>query len=121
MRGKDTNYIDMCCTNWQLFDKMRLIFQKKQSKYQYTRPKVEVLLTAHNTGGLKAFRQAMRIHNINADEYLYRQRTKDEIFPWDFLDMGFSKNYLHREYEQAQLLKNTVPCFDNCKRCGVCN
>ena len=80
----------------------------------------EVLLTAHNNGGLKTFRQAMKSHNINSDIYLYRQREKDEIFPWDFLDMGFSKDYLYHEYENARLLKKTKPCFDSCKRCGVC-
>ena len=81
----------------------------------------EVLLTAHNNGGLKAFRQALKIHNIDADYYLYRQRESDEIFSWDFLDMGFSKDYLYREYENARLLKKTESCFDSCKRCGVCN
>ena len=81
----------------------------------------EVLLTAYNNGGLKAFRQALKTHNIDSDYYLYRQRDKDEGFPWDFLNMGFSKDYLYHEYEQAKLLKNTLPCFENCKRCGVCN
>ena len=81
----------------------------------------EVLTTAHNNGGLKAFRQAMKSHDIDADYYLYRQRDKDEVFPWDFLDMGFSKKYLYREYENAKMMKNTEPCFNNCKRCGVCN
>ena len=80
----------------------------------------EVLLNAHINGGLKAFRKAMKDLNIDSDFYLYRQREADEIFSWDFLDMGFSKDYLYQEYEKAKLLKNTVQCFDNCKRCGVC-
>ena len=80
----------------------------------------EVLLNAHINGGLKAFRKTMKDLNIDSDFYLYRQREADEIFPWDFLDMGFSKYYLYQEYEKARLLKNTVQCFDNCKRCGVC-
>ena len=102
----------------------------------------EVLLKAHNNGGIKSFRQAMKEFDFltvdclscadrtnkgnnqdnpqSADWYLYRQREKDEVFPWDFLDMGFSKDYLYQEYENARTLKKTPPCFDKCKRCGVC-
>ena len=80
----------------------------------------EVLLRAHENGGIKAFRQALKELNIDADYYLYRQRDKDEAFPWDFLEQGFSKEYLYSEYERAKRLEKTPPCFDNCKRCGVC-
>ena len=81
----------------------------------------EVLLKSHNNGGIKSFRQSMKELDIDADFCLYRQRDKDEVFPWDFLDMGFSKDYLYCEYEKAQSLEKTLPCFDKCKRCGVCN
>ncbi len=80
----------------------------------------EALLKAHGNGGFKAFRQALRELNINADSYLYRRRDKAEAFPWDCLDQGFSKEYLYSEYERAGRLEKTQPCFDNCKRCGVC-
>lgn len=80
----------------------------------------EVILTAHNLGGIKKFRQALKLHNIDEDYYLYRQRDLNESFAWNFLDMGFSKDYLYHELQLAQQLKNTPPCFDNCKRCGVC-
>ena len=80
----------------------------------------EVLLNAHCNGGIKAFRKAMKELKIDADECLYRQRDKDEILPWDHLDMGFSKDYLYNEYEKAARLEKTSPCFKDCKRCGVC-
>ena len=80
----------------------------------------EALLKAHSNGGFKAFRQALRELNINADSYLYRRRDKVEAFPWDCLDQGFSKEYLYSEYERAGRLEKTQPCFVNCKRCGVC-
>ena len=80
----------------------------------------EALLKAHINGGFKAFRQALRELNINADSYLYRRRDKVEAFPWDCLDQGFSKEYLYSEYERAGRLEKTQPCFVNCKRCGVC-
>ena len=33
--------------------------------------------------------------------YNYRERDKDEIFPWDFIDIGVSKKFLYREYENS--------------------
>ena len=80
----------------------------------------EVLLNAHNEGGIKSFRKVMKDLKIDSDSYLYRQRDIDEVFAWDFIDMGFSKDYLYKEYQNAKLLKKTTPCFENCKRCGVC-
>ena len=68
---------------------------------------------------MQKFRELLRENNIDEKIYL-RERNFDEIFAWDFLDMGFSKKYLLAEYKKAQALENTAPCFENCKRCGVC-
>ena len=68
---------------------------------------------------MQKFRELLREKNIDEKIYL-RERNFDEIFAWDFLDMGFSKKYLLAEYKKAQALENTAPCFENCKRCGVC-
>ncbi len=81
----------------------------------------EVIYMAHKNGGVKAFRQALKSLNIDTDFYLYRQRDKNEVFSWDMLDMGFSKSYLYNEYEKAYKLQKTAACFENCKRCGVCD
>lgn len=48
--------------------------------------------------GLK---EAMMELNLNPDFYLYRRRERDEIFPWDFLDHGFSKDSLWGIYSRA--------------------
>ena len=69
---------------------------------------------------MKKFRELLRENDIDEDFYLRRERDFDEIFAWDFLDMGFSKKYLFDELKKAADLKNTAPCFENCKRCGVC-
>ena len=81
----------------------------------------EVLLKAHQNGGIKTFRQVLKELEIDVGYYLYRQRDKDEALPWDLLDQGFTKEYLYSEYERAQNLQKTLPCFDSCKRCGVCS
>lgn len=69
---------------------------------------------------IKKFRELLRENNIDENFYLRRERNFDEIFAWDFLDMGFSKKYLFDELKKAADFKNTAPCFENCKRCGVC-
>lgn len=78
------------------------------------------LLQAHLDGGSKAFKRALKQLGLNADMYLYRQRDKDEVLPWDSLDMGFTKDYLWKELDMAMQEKHTIQCFDGCKRCGVC-
>ena len=80
----------------------------------------KALLQAHLDGGSKAFKRALKQFGLNADMYLYRQRDKDEILPWDSLDMGFTKDYLWKELDMAMQEKHTIQCFDGCKRCGVC-
>ena len=80
----------------------------------------EALLQAHLNGGAKTFKRALKQLGLNGDTYLYRERSRTEILPWDSLDMGFTKEYLARELDMAMQEKHTVQCFDGCKRCGVC-
>ena len=78
------------------------------------------LLRAHEMGGSRAFRRAMREAQLDPAFYLYRERSPEELFPWERLDMGFRKDYLYAELQRAQKLLPTVPCFAGCHRCGVC-
>ena len=84
------------------------------------RPMGEVLMKACEMGGSKAFKRAMKEFGLDDDDELYRQREEAEIFPWERLDMGFRKEYLYAELKRAENLQPTLPCFDNCHRCGVC-
>ena len=80
----------------------------------------EALLAACANGGSKAFKRAMKDCGLSMDDYLYRERAADELFPWESLDMGFSREYIYQEMKKAEKLKPTIPCFDGCHRCGVC-
>ena len=84
------------------------------------RPVGEALLRACEAGGSKSFKKALKELGIKAETELYRERGEDEIFPWEKLDMGFTRKYLYQELKRAEELKPTIPCFDNCHRCGVC-
>lgn len=59
----------------------------------------KILLAVHQAGGdwKRAFRQV----NINPDFYVYRERRRDEVFPWDFIDQGVNKGSLWEQYERA--------------------
>ncbi len=51
--------------------------------------------------------------------YNYRERGRDEIFPWDFIDIGVSKKFMWREYENAKAGKVTPNCRMKCSGCGA--
>ena len=59
----------------------------------------KILMAAHRYHG--NWSQALRETNINSDFYVYRRRDLDEIFPWDFIDHGISKERLEEEYLTA--------------------
>ena len=63
--------------------------------------------------------QVMDENGVSRYFYNYRERGKDEIFPWDFIDIGVSKNFLYREYENSLQEKVTPNCRAQCSGCGA--
>ncbi len=51
--------------------------------------------------------------------YTTRERALDEIFPWDFIDCGVSKNFLKQEWQRALLEQTTPNCQIQCNGCGA--
>jgi radical SAM superfamily enzyme YgiQ (UPF0313 family) len=49
-----------------------------------------------DTDWKKVFRQT----TLNPDFFVHRERRRDELFPWDFVDHGIPKEALYREYER---------------------
>jgi len=64
---------------------------------------------------LEAFRRA----EIDMDFYNLRTRSFDEKFPWDFIDIGVTKDYLKREWESSMAGEVTPNCRQRCSGCGV--
>lgn len=56
---------------------------------------------------------------IDPDFYTMRERDLDEIFPWDFIDTGVSKEFLKREWKNAMEGSVTPNCRMRCSGCGV--
>lgn len=64
---------------------------------------------------LRAFSKA----GIDTDFYTLRERAEDEVFPWDFIDSGISKEYLLREWKRAKEGIVTKNCRMQCSGCGA--
>ncbi|MTK13720.1 MAG: TIGR03960 family B12-binding radical SAM protein [Clostridiaceae bacterium] len=66
-----------------------------------------------------AWMEAFEECGVDGDFYAYRERSYDEILPWDFLDIGVSKEFLIRENEMAKKAELTPDCRMGCTNCGV--
>ncbi|MDO4291975.1 MAG: TIGR03960 family B12-binding radical SAM protein [Eubacteriales bacterium] len=51
--------------------------------------------------------------------YTTRERSEDELFPWDFLDCGVNKSFLWREWQRARAGEVTPNCRMQCQGCGA--
>ncbi len=63
--------------------------------------------------------EAFEKNGIPMEFYSSREREEDEIFPWDFIDVGVSKDFLLREYKRAIGEKVTPNCRQTCFNCGA--
>ncbi|MDU4888998.1 MAG: TIGR03960 family B12-binding radical SAM protein [Clostridium sp.] len=67
----------------------------------------------------ETWQEALEECNVDGDFYAYRERSYDEILPWDFIDIGVSKRYLISENEKAKELILTPDCREKCTGCGI--
>ncbi len=68
---------------------------------------------------LSIFQKLMDEEGLSMAFYANRERSIDEIFPWDILDPGPTKAFLRREYDKAKAGELTDPCGEFCSYCGV--
>lgn len=63
--------------------------------------------------------KAFETCGLSVDFYTTRERSLDEVFPWDFIDAGVSKEFLKREWQNAIEEKLTPNCRQKCSACGA--
>ena len=63
--------------------------------------------------------QAFEESGIDPGFYINRQRQSDEIFPWDHISTGVSKEFLLEEYEMSQREETRTDCRKGCHVCGI--
>ena len=56
---------------------------------------------------------------LDPDFYTMRERPLDEVFPWDFIDIGVTKQFMIREWETAHKETVTPNCRMRCSACGA--
>ena len=62
---------------------------------------------------------AMEKTGVDLAFYTKRQRTEDELLPWDFIDCGVTKKFLLDEWHRALDGIVTPNCRENCNACGA--
>ena len=63
--------------------------------------------------------QAFAESGVDPDFYTLRERSADEVFPWDHIDIGVTKRFLRREWERAMAAEVTPNCREACSGCGA--
>ncbi|MDR1160401.1 MAG: TIGR03960 family B12-binding radical SAM protein, partial [Syntrophomonadaceae bacterium] len=67
------------------------------------------------------WRKALDEADFDLDDIIYRRRSYAEDLPWDFIDIGVSKDYLQEEAERSLIGETTADCrYDGCNNCNVC-
>ena len=69
----------------------------------------------HNDKWLEAFTEC----GLSMDFYAFRERSVDELLPWDFIDCGVAKEFLRREWEKAKGEEVSENCREKCQGCGA--
>ncbi len=65
-------------------------------------------------------RNALRLWPHDPSFFAHREAGVEERLPWDFLDHGFTKAYLAREWRRAAGARVTPPCeIATCRACGL--
>lgn len=125
-------------------DKLKTLLNRKSIKYHWHESDISVLegllargdrklaktiLYVYEKGGIydawsefhneELWQEAIKETNINVDFYVTRERKEDEIFPWDFIDTGVTKNFLLREWHNAHNETVTPNCRMKCSGCGA--
>lgn len=62
---------------------------------------------------------AFRECGLDPAFYANRERTQDEVFPWDHIDSGITKAYLWHEKMKSDLAETTRDCRKGCNGCGM--
>ncbi|MCX7852618.1 MAG: TIGR03960 family B12-binding radical SAM protein [Caldilineales bacterium] len=66
-----------------------------------------------------AWQQAFAEAGLDMDWYARRERSLDEVLPWDHLSVGVRKDFLAAEYRHALQGAVVDDCRDHCFSCGI--
>ena len=82
----------------------------------------EELAQLYVLAGELGWRKALRQWDGDIGHVLDRERGREEVFPWECVDVGVSRASLWREWERYASGKRTPKCPESgCSVCGVCS
>ena len=55
------------------------------------------------------WRAAVEESGVDGDFYIFRDRSRDEVLPWDIIDGGMKKSFFQSEYDKALRAEWTLP------------
>ncbi|MGL4790894.1 MAG: TIGR03960 family B12-binding radical SAM protein [Anaerotignaceae bacterium] len=67
----------------------------------------------------KNWMEAFEECGIDYHFYANRERSYEEILPWDHISVGVSRQYLQKEREKALNAETTPNCKQECSNCGA--
>jgi radical SAM-linked protein len=92
---------------------------------------LEVLMEARRMGAkfdawgehfrMGIWEEAFRRAGIKPWSYLHRERSQEEVMPWDHIRSGVRKAFLLKELKKSQRAETTPDCRETCLECGVCD
>lgn len=68
---------------------------------------------------MDAWMESFKELNVDPSFYANRDRSYEEILPWDFIDAGISKEFLISENEKCKNEVLTPDCRTGCAGCGI--
>jgi radical SAM superfamily enzyme YgiQ (UPF0313 family) len=66
-----------------------------------------------------AWMRAFAKTGLDPDFYAFRQRSADELLPWEVVHTGVRKRFLLDEYERGQRGEILTDCRNECHACGI--
>jgi len=73
----------------------------------------------HEYFAIDKWMQAFKENKIDPSFYTTRERSVEEVLPWDHIDIGVSRVFLLKELVKSQELKTTQDCRLVCHACGI--
>jgi len=68
---------------------------------------------------LQAWQDAFAQVGLDSDFYTLRQRSLDEVLPWDHISTGVSKHFLITDLRLSQAERTREDCRNRCYNCGI--
>lgn len=63
--------------------------------------------------------EAMAAEGLDPAFFTHRQRTIDEVFPWEHIDVAITKKFLTQDYLMSQQQETRIDCRHQCFACGI--